>query len=505
MKVVNEFLYYIKKNVNAGTAFIGENIRIEWKNIEESCIKICFYLESLHIDAKDTVILLVENTIEWTLLFTALNIMRVNIALIHHEIPENELLKIKKIINANYILDKKELSKIKLFLNENIDDNRKLLDFDNMSDKSDLFSNYIILCSSGTYSTKKRFVYHTQKNFWGSVELLNNGVQVESSDIIEAALPMNHILGLTCQVFLGFLTGAALSFPKNRSVKEITNNLIREKVTVLNGVPTLFRMIMEECSDRQLECMCVRKGIIGGDKYKASFFLEVVNKLGINKLVPSLGSTETGIITSGNVNDLLELRAMSVGKPSESIQVKIIDSGGKTIKKDMVEGELVIKTPYLFKGVKEEGKRYIENKQKWYRTGDMVKCWNNNLIYVSRKKEIIIRGGININLKNLEERCCLLFKNVQVKCLGMKNELYGEVAVAFIKLLEQHSMTDICNIYNEKFVKNEKPDVLIFVNEIPTTTSYKIKAEGLQKLLDDQIKEKIYLLKKDSLIIDLRL
>lgn len=362
MKKINWFKYFIEKN--KGLALVSEKVNIKWEEMNEKCARVLSVLDEQNIQCGDTILSSVENSIEWFFLFVCLNIIRVNIVLIDCKTKEENKENYEKVIGARYI-GKEVLCKIRNKLFDK-DENSSKNDINRMFNQYDSLNNFIILKTSGTYSKKARFIYHEQEDFWGSAKLLNDGMQVNEKDIIEAALPMNHILGLTSQIFLGFISGATLVFPRERTVKEIKKDIIEKKISVLNGVPALYKLLIDILTEDEINKMCIKKGVIGGDKYNKEFFCEIVKKLGITGLIPSLGSTETGIITHANISDSIEIRAMSIGKVPEKITIKILDKDGLEINDDMKEGELMIKSPYLFKGTIEEKNKYMHNQDKWY-------------------------------------------------------------------------------------------------------------------------------------------
>ena len=89
-----------------------------------------------------------------------------------------------------------------------------------------------------------------------------------------------------------------------------------------------------------------------------------------------------------------------MGQLLSDIKIKIIDKQGKNIS-DNSEGEIVVKTPFLTKLFSNKN-NLNELSQGWFQTGDIGKIIKQNLFITGRKKDLIIRGCINISPANIE-------------------------------------------------------------------------------------------------------
>ena len=157
-------------------------------------------------------------------------------------------------------------------------------------------------------------------------------------------------------------------------------------------------------------------------KYKKPHFYEIY------------GTSEIAAVTNLKLTKNSK-KIYSVGKPIKNASVKIINNKNIFLKKGNI-GEIVCKTPLIFSGYlnkkKETRLSFYKN---YFKTGDMGYLDKDNyLYYTSRKKNIIIVGGINVYPEDIER---ILKKNNQVRdcsVFGINSKILGEqIVVAIVK------------------------------------------------------------------------
>ena len=89
------------------------------------------------------------------------------------------------------------------------------------------------------------------------------------------------------------------------------------------------------------------------------------------------------------------------------------------------------------------------NKDKYFNSGDVFEKRNRFIKILGRTKEIIIKEGINISPKNIENEILKIKSVDEVGVIGVKNNLYGEVPIAFVKINKK-----IKPDYINKFLKD---------------------------------------------------
>jgi len=103
---------------------------------------------------------------------------------------------------------------------------------------------------------------------------------------------------------------------------------------------------------------------------------------------------------------------------------------------------------------------------------------------VDRKKDLIIRGGMNIYPKQVEEVLYQLDDVLEAAVVGVPDELYGEEVMAFVVVKEQSSLTeaDIIRHCKEKMADYRCPKTVSFLKEMPKNSVGKITKQPLREM-----------------------
>lgn len=173
----------------------------------------------------------------------------------------------------------------------------------------------------------------------------------------------------------------------------------------------------------------------------------------------------------------------------------------KIIKKDSIDyGEICCNSKFLsYFSKKEKKNKDIFIKEKYFRTGDLGYIDKDGyLYYVSRQKDIIIKSGINIVPKKIED--AILAESLIENCtvIGVKDEIFGETPLAICLLKdnnEKNRNTFELNL-RKKLSRTLNPSKIIYTNSLKFLPSGKIdKAyyrEKYKKLIFNKGKSKLF-------------
>jgi fatty-acyl-CoA synthase len=202
------------------------------------------------------------------------------------------------------------------------------------------------------------------------------------------------------------------------------------------------------------------------------------------------GQTESnGPITLTSPDDSLEDQTESVGRPLPHVNVKVVDPvTEETLPLDTV-GELWVKGYQTMSGYHDlpaESKATVRE-DGWLRTGDLGTMDRRGYVKITgRLKEMIIRGGMHLYPKEMED---VLFDHPdisQVSVLGVPDEKWGEVVAAVIlaKTPDRPPSVDELHAYCASRLASQKvPGLWFFVSEYPLTPSGKIQKPVLRELI----------------------
>ena len=201
-------------------------------------------------------------------------------------------------------------------------------------------------------------------------------------------------------------------------------------------------------------------------------------------VLPGWGMTECGLLTVGRPDDPLEVR-LADGRPLEGNSVRVIDGLGEPLLG--TEGDLQCQGSLLFIGYV-QGRELTESSWDgpWFDTGDRAVMNDDGSIRITgRSKDIIIRGGENIPVKEVED---LLLRHPRVAgaaIVGKPDERLGEIGCVFIiSSGEAPSLEDLLRFLEDEGITRQFwPEDMVVVDEFPMTPSGKVQKYKLRETL----------------------
>jgi non-ribosomal peptide synthetase component E (peptide arylation enzyme) len=205
------------------------------------------------------------------------------------------------------------------------------------------------------------------------------------------------------------------------------------------------------------------------------------------------GQTENALVTLNNMDDPDEKVCGTDGSPVHGMEVLVVDEEGKTLPPGR-EGELLCRGPAHFVGYLKRRQMTEDNftSDGWFKTGDRAIIDQDGYISISgRSKDIIIRGGENIPVVEVENILHKHPKVKQVAIVGMPDERLQEKACAYVVLKEGETFTfdEMTGFLAEqKMAKQYYPERLEIIDEMPMTPSGKIQKYVLRDTITNRVK-----------------
>jgi len=355
--------------------------------------------------------------------------------------------------------------------------NNDFVPFTNVDEEDDL----AIIYTSGTTAEPKA-VIHSIADFVNNALEFGNLVGINSSHRFCNFLSLTYLGGYYNLLLLPYVCGASVVLTKAFNPKTILNfwdPIIRHKVNILWLVPSIISILLEFDRDVVGENYCkenVHYSLVGTAPLPTPLKLNFEKRYGI-KIYENYGITETFFISSNCSGE--KVREHCVGKILPSVKVRIVKNG--QIVSDGVEGEIQVKTPFLMKGYHNTQNENVEiSKEKWFETGDLGKLSNENEVFITgRKKDLIIRGGINISPVSIEN---IFYKHDAIRecaVIGVPHKFQGEEIIAIVTLKSDYEFNEIHNelvkLCDDNLAAFKKPSKILYLEELPHTTSGKIQ------------------------------
>ena len=324
-------------------------------------------------------------------------------------------------------------------------------------------------------------------NGWVGAEIL-----LDENDVMLCPLPLFHVMA--CQVMLlgALASGAHVVFPTPQGYRGegVLDNIWklseRWKVTFIVSVPTALAAMMQRAVDADISS--VKTAFSGSAPLPVELFKRFEETTGVT-IVEGYGMTEATCLVSGNPLDG-EKKIGSIGIPFPYTDIKIIKSTDNGLIDAEVEevGEICVSNPGVYVGhtyTEAEKNKDLYYNEKYLRTGDLGRVDEDGYLWITgRAKDLIIRGGHNIDPAEIEEA---LLGHPAVSfagAIGQPDAHAGELPCAFVELVDGATVTpDELIAHCKTHVKERaaQPKHIKIMDELPKTAVGKIFKPDLRK------------------------
>jgi cyclohexanecarboxylate-CoA ligase len=195
--------------------------------------------------------------------------------------------------------------------------------------------------------------------------------------------------------------------------------------------------------------------------------------------------TENGTVTSTLLNDPIARAAETDGRALQGMEVRVVNPVGRPVKPGE-EGRLQARTPSCFVGYLKRPELNEIDKEGWFETGDIARLAADGYIRITgRAKDVIIRGGENIPVVEVEN---LLYEHpgiVDVAIVAMPDPRLGERACAFVVARPGNDISlgaVVAFLEGFQVARHYLPERVELMDELPRTASGKIQKVALREV-----------------------
>jgi 2-aminobenzoate-CoA ligase len=349
----------------------------------------------------------------------------------------------------------------------------------------------VILYTSGTTGMLKGCVHFVRPVIIEACLVNKYVYDLKPGDILGGSAPVSFAAGFGTFTLIPFAGGAGISLLPKFAPADLLDLIQRQKITVVTGLPTAYRVLMKFPEFKKYDLSSVRLYTTAGDALGAET-LEGWKQLTGQPIWEGFGGTEVlHLVTSNTMNP--EPVPNSIGKPLPGIKVRVIDAGWNDVKPNEV-GSMVIKAPSgtLYWKPYVDNERLLRSQQEnvttgWNKMGDAVYMREDgNLFFVSREDDVIKVLGYRIGPAEVEEAIMKHPAVADAGVVGVPDPEKGQIVKAYIVMKPGHKGDDAFFEKLKEFLKQhiavyKLPRAVEYVEALPRTPTGKLLRRLLRK------------------------
>lgn len=337
---------------------------------------------------------------------------------------------------------------------------------------------FLLLYTSGTTAAPKA-VPHSYHTLLSNARLGALEHRVTSAGRILSAAPFSHLFGLY-SLHVAWSEGAAAVLLPTFSPQELARTVARDRPTGLWTGPAHIAACRASGLFDTHDFGSLRLVIMSGSACPPELVRWFQARIPDCAVTQLWGMTETQGALYTRPGDSLEVAARSAGRPSPGTEVRIVSPDGGPCAAGQ-EGELQVRGCLLFPGFldNDAANQDAFTADRWYRTGDLATMdAAGNVAITGRSKDIINRGGVKFNPRDVEDLLDGHPKILQSAIVPMPDAVLGERACCFVSLrpgVTGLTLQEVIEfLLQHDIAKTKLPERLVITPEMPVTPTRKI-------------------------------
>ena len=393
----------------------------------------------------------------------------------------------------------------------------------------------LIVYTSGTTGVAKG-VELTYKNLIFQAKELNRIVHYSEEDNFLSMLPLNHMLEMTGGLLSPLYVGATVTYCDSLKPANIMALMNETRTTVVITVPLVLKIFHGGIIKKAQSLPFPKKQLFFGMLHLCRFLLRFkikAGKLFFRKVHNQFGGMLRGFVSGGapldpaveidfnamgfnilqgygltetspviTVNTLEERKYGSVGKPLPGVEVKLMKPDGAF---STDEGEIVTRGDHIMKGYyKNPGKTAEIIKNGWLHTGDIGRLDKDGFLYITGRIRnlIVLGGGKKIFPEEIEEvmsaspyikEICVIGKKATEGFKAGTEEVFAVIVPNLERfegedrkdkeLIKKKIAAELIRLGNNLAEYKKIPDFMLYFDELPKTSTRKIKRNAVKELI----------------------
>jgi acyl-CoA synthetase (AMP-forming)/AMP-acid ligase II len=353
---------------------------------------------------------------------------------------------------------------------------------------------FVIVYTSGTTSRPKGCV-HTFNTYCAGARALVGPFGYTEADVQFGPSPIAHTTGLVTSVLVPMLTGAAThvmaKWDPVRGIEEIQ----RFGCTAAVTAPTFLHTLLSDYDAQRHDLSTLRMWTCAGAPIPAAVVKQAGATLPNIKVLSLYGRSENLVTTTCSVTDDVSRALTTDGRAMPGSQVKIIDGDGNEVPRG-TEGDIAYRGPaHMIEYLANPGETAaLFTNDGFSKSGDLGKMTDDGYVRVTgRTKDIVIRGGMNISVREIEEHLAHHPALKAFSVVGMPDERLGEKVCCYLVTKPGHDTPTVEDLreylLSQGMPIQKTPERVVVVDSLPMTATGKVLKHELRKDIQRRLQD----------------
>lgn len=344
-----------------------------------------------------------------------------------------------------------------------------------------------LLYTSGTTGEPKG-VMHTANTVSANIWAYAQRLHLSASDVVLMASPMAHQTGFMYGLLMPIMLGARAVLQDIWEPATAVDIIRREGVSFTMASTPFLADLTRTVADSGQGVPTLKTFLCAGAPIPGPLVEQARAALGA-KIVSAWGMTENGAVTLIRPEDDDERAVHTDGLPLDGVEIQVVDVDGQPLPAGET-GQLWVRSCSNFGGYLKRPQLNATNANDWFDTGDQARIDAQGYLRITgRSKDVIIRGGENIPVLEVET---LLYKHpavAQAAVVGYPDARLGERACAFVTPKPGQTLSFdemVAHFKQHRLTTQYIPERLELLPAMPATPSGKIQKFRLREQLKPQ-------------------